>query len=158
MRIIVFSDTHGNFHTMEEIFKRNDSADAFIFLGDGERELNRIRELYPRKRIYNVAGNCDYGSKALNWDMLMVNKVKIIFTHGHNDGVKFSFDMIKEKAKKSEADIVLFGHTHCRYYSYENGLHILNPGSASQPRDFKPKSYAFIDITHAGIMCAHVDL
>ena len=42
---------------------------------------------------------------------------------------------------------------------YEEGIHILNPGSAGQPRDGKPASYAYIDITKdGGIFCSHVDL
>lgn len=32
MRIIVFSDTHGNYSAMHKIFKRNGDADLFIFL------------------------------------------------------------------------------------------------------------------------------
>ena len=40
MRIIVFSDTHGNYSAMHKIFKRNGDADLFIFLGDGERDLD----------------------------------------------------------------------------------------------------------------------
>lgn len=158
MRIIVFSDTHGNFSAMLEIFKRNEDADAFIFLGDGERELDKIRALYPDKKIMNVAGNCDYGSMTPDFDIFMANGRKILFTHGHTIGVKYSLDRLVYKAREIQADIVLFGHTHCRYCGYEDGLHILNPGSASLPRDFKPKGYAFIDIVDSGIMCSHVDL
>ena len=42
MRIVVFSDTHGNFSAMHKIFKRNGNADLFIFLGDGEIELAQL--------------------------------------------------------------------------------------------------------------------
>ena len=57
-------------------------------------------------------------------------------------GVKYSTDRLFYKAKEIGAQIALFGHTHCRYYAYEEGIHILNPGSAGQPRDGKPASYA----------------
>ncbi len=39
MRIIVMSDTHGNFSAIEKIIEKNISADMFIHLGDGERSL-----------------------------------------------------------------------------------------------------------------------
>lgn len=158
MRIIVYSDTHGNFSAHLEIFKQNEKADAFIFLGDGERELDKIRSLYPEKTILNVAGNCDHASMTPCSDIFMANGIKILFTHGHLDRVKYSLDRLFYKAKEIDAKIVLFGHTHCRYYSYEEGIHMLNPGSASQPRDFKGKSYAFIDILDSGIFCSHVEL
>ena len=158
MRIIVYSDTHGNLAAHMEIFKRNEDADAFIFLGDGERELDKMRALYPNKKILHVAGNCDWGSMTPDWDIFMANGVKILFTHGHTAGVKYSLDRLCYRAMEVGAKIVLFGHTHCRYYEYHDGLHILNPGSASLPRDSKGKSYAFIDILDSGIVCNHVDL
>ncbi len=158
MRIIVYSDTHGSFSAHEKIINRNQDAYAFIFLGDGERELDKIRMLYPDKKIVNVAGNCDYASMAPSTDIFMAKGVKILFTHGHGYGVKYSLDRLFYKAKEIDAKIALFGHTHCRHYSYEDGVHILNPGSASSPRDGSRAGYAFIDITDHGIMCSHVDL
>lgn len=50
MRIIVFSDTHGNYSAMHKIFKRNGDADLFIFLGDGERDLDSLRVQYLDKK------------------------------------------------------------------------------------------------------------
>lgn len=158
MRIIVYADTHGDFSAHAEIIERNEDAYAFIFLGDGETELDKIKVLYPEKKIVNVAGNCDYSSLAPTTDILIAKGVKILYTHGHSFGVKYSVDRLYYKAKEIDAKIALFGHTHCRFYSYEDGIHILNPGSASCPRDGNRKGYAFIDITDKGIMCSHVNL
>lgn len=160
LRIIVFSDTHGNYSAMHKIFKRNGDADLFIFLGDGERDLDSLRVQYLDKKIVNVSGNCDFASLTPENDIYMTdNGIKIFFTHGHKWGVKYSTDMLFYKAKEIGAQIALFGHTHCRYYAYEEGVHILNPGSAGAPRDGKPASYAYIDITKdGGIFCSHVDL
>lgn len=158
MRIIVFSDTHGHFSAMHKIFKRNTSADCFIFLGDGLEELMKIRQLYPDKQILCVSGNCDFTEEYLSTDVAVVGGVKIFFTHGHRHDVRFTNAKVRLKGKELGAKIVLYGHTHCRYYEYIDGIHLLNPGSAAQPRDGLPPSYAFIDITPKGIMCAHVDL
>lgn len=47
---------------MHKIFKRNGDADLFIFLGDGERDLDSLRVQYLDKKIVNVSGNCDFAS------------------------------------------------------------------------------------------------
>jgi len=158
LRIIVISDTHRDFGAMLNIFQRNLDAELFIFLGDGEKELDEMRVRFPDKRILNVAGNCDLTSFATGVGVVTVNNVKIIFTHGHSYGVKGGIDGVLKLAKENKAEIVLFGHTHNRFYAYKDGVHILNPGSASNPRDGKKPSYAFIDITKAGIVCNHVDV
>ena len=158
MRIIVFSDTHGNFRVMKEIFEKNQDVSTFIFLGDGERELRQIRKLYPNKKILSVKGNCDFLDDSPLIGTYSYKNIKIIYTHGHRYNAKYSTDNLFYLAKENYAHILCFGHTHCRYYTYTEGVHMLNPGSASQPRDGNPPSYAFIDITNAGIMCSHVDL
>ena len=158
MRIIVFSDTHGHFSAMHKIFKRNSSVEHFIFLGDGLDDLEHIRRLYPEKQILCVSGNCDFGAEYPSADVAVIGGIKIFFTHGHRYDVRFTNAKVRMKAMELGAKIALYGHTHCRYYEYLDGIHMLNPGSASQPRDGLPPSYAFIDITPKGIMCAHVDL
>ena len=72
--------------------------------------------------------------------------------------MKYSLDRLKKLAIENNADIIAFGHTHVRYTNYENGLYVINPGSASCPRDGKSPSYAFIDITDAGIATNIVSL
>lgn len=158
MRLVVFSDTHGNFRAARDIVERNQDVDKFIFLGDGEREIDKLRIVYPEKLILNVAGNCDYNSFTPNSDLYNAGKVKVFFTHGHRLGVKYGVDNLFAKAKEVGAEVALFGHTHERFYEYRDGIHLLNPGSASCPRDGRSPSYAFVDITPSGIMCSHVEL
>ena len=118
MRLVVFSDTHGNFRAAREIVERNENVYTFIFLGDGEREIDKLRIVYPEKMILNVAGNCDYNSFTPNSDLYNAGKVKVLFTHGHRFNVKYGTDMLLAKAKEVGAEIALFGHTHERYYKY----------------------------------------
>ncbi|MCD8095633.1 MAG: metallophosphoesterase [Ruminococcus sp.] len=158
MRLIVFSDTHGSLGAAREIVERNKDARTFIFLGDGEREIDKLRILYPELEILNVSGNCDYGSFTPNSNLYDMGSSRIFYTHGHRFSVKYGVDTLVTKAKEVGADIALFGHTHERYYKYIDGVHVLNPGSASCPRDGSKPSYAFIDITDGGIMCSHVEL
>lgn len=158
MRLIVFSDTHGDFRAAREVVERNMDVYTFLFLGDGEKEIDKLRIVYPEKMILNVAGNCDYNSVSPTSDLYYAGKIKIFYTHGHKFGVKYGPDEVFNMAKRLSAGIALYGHTHERYYEYRDGVHILNPGSAAIPRDGKGPCYAFIDITRDGVMCSHVDL
>lgn len=159
MRIVVFSDTHGNYSAMHKVFMRNGGASLFIFLGDGEKDLERLRIKYLDKKILNVSGNCDGCSLTPESNTYTLpDGRKIFYTHGHKWGVKYSLGKISAKAKEVGAEIVLFGHTHCRFAETHDGVLYLNPGSAGCPRDGKPACYAWIDVTDKGIVYNHVDL
>ena len=157
MRVIVFSDTHGNLAAANKIMESNKVCDHFIFLGDGLDELDVIKAMYPEKNIYSVLGNCDKGPAPTS-DTVEIFKTRIYFTHGHLCSVRDSHDILIRNAREAGATIILYGHTHIRYYKYEDGLYILNPGSAAQPKDGKPPCYAFFDLTPCGISCAHVNV
>lgn len=158
MRIIVVSDTHGNYQALEDIIERNKPVDIIIHLGDGEREMDNIRALYPDMKAYQVAGNCDYMSVEQSEIVVRVGRYRIFACHGHSLGVKSSLEPLKSRAKAYGAKIALYGHTHCRFENYEDGLYIMNPGSASCPRDGKRPSYGFIDITDTGVVTNTVSL
>ncbi len=158
MRAIVFSDSHGNYDAMEKIFERHkDNADVFIFLGDGERELELIEYVYSEKKIYSVAGNCDWGSDKPDYDIISFGGKNLFITHGSRFGVKENLNILKIYARKNNADIVLFGHTHIAMTEYDDGLYLMNPGSCARPREGLP-SYGVLDITEAGIVTYTVNL
>jgi len=150
LRIVCFSDSHGNALVLPKIVLSQTNADAFVFLGDGEREFDELRERFPDKIMRAVRGNCDWGSEKPLVDMLVINRKRIFFAHGHSFNIKMgTADFVKE-AKYNKADIALFGHTHIAMIDYTENLHIMNPGSPAQPRQGNA-SYGFIDITDAGI-------
>ena len=64
-----------------------------------------------------------------------------------------SFVGIKRAAKENNCNIALFGHTHEKYYSYEDGLHLFNPGSIGS--GYGGASYGVINITDKGILLSH---
>ena len=51
-------------------------------------------------------------------------------------------------AREQKAQVLLFGHTHRALTDYEEGLHIMNPGSLSGWQ----ASYGTLDITSQGIV------
>lgn len=158
MRAIVFSDSHGNYDVLEKIMERHlEDAELFIHLGDGEKEAELLSYVYNNKKIIFVAGNCDWGSEKPTYDLADFGGKKIFLTHGADFGVKYALGPAIAEAKKFGADILLYGHTHVAYVGYEDGLHIMNPGSCARPRE-GAKSYGIIDITKAGIHMHTVEI
>ncbi|MBQ8724411.1 MAG: metallophosphoesterase [Oscillospiraceae bacterium] len=159
MRIIVISDTHGRYSALSSVILSNMRADAFIHLGDGEEEYLRLIDNFPSiaPKFYYVKGNCDYGSQRPEFLTLDIAPGhRILATHGHRFGVNYGKAGILDKAKEHRCNIILHGHTHVRCNTYENGIYILNPGSASRPRDGFPPSYAFIDLLPDGTAIANI--
>ena len=152
MRIVVISDSHKNTRVIDEILGSQPDAKAVFFLGDNITDIEDFEFMYPDKRFFAVSGNCDYFSTAPTVGVETISGVKILYTHGHTFGVKYGVERLKESAKQSNCQIVLFGHTHISQTLYEDGLHIVNPGSCSNPRDGIIPTYAVIDITDKGIM------
>lgn len=153
MRIVAMSDSHGDSFALEQVFRKTaGSGNVFVHLGDGERELDMMRLKYPDLDIRHVAGNCDYHSMSPNIEIIFAGDIKVLCTHGHLYGVIYGTEMLRSIARDNGCKAVLFGHTHCRYESYEDGIYLLNPGSCSCPRDYEDPSFGWIDITPSGII------
>lgn len=151
MRVIVISDSHRNTRIIDKILASQPSARHVFFLGDNVADIEDFDVLYPDKIFHTVSGNCDYFSVLPSVGVETVNSAKILYTHGHNFGVKSSIQHLLKTAKENNCQIALYGHTHIANTVYEDGVYIVNPGSCSCPRDGKP-TYAVIDITDKGIM------
>ncbi|MBR4626184.1 MAG: metallophosphoesterase [Ruminococcus sp.] len=160
MRIIVISDSHGNFQNLEKVIMKNTDAQWIFHLGDGELELDRFVIAHPilAPKIIHVAGNCDYDSLSPEIFTLPAIEHKIFAAHGHKYGVAGSLDRIKKAALENGCDIILYGHTHERFMTYEDGLWIMNPGSIAIPRDGQNPSFGNIDISEYGVLMNIADV
>ena len=142
MIFYVFSDSHGYSKNIEAVL-REQLPDELIFLGDGELDLLPIRKKYPDLKIYQVRGNCDLTSSAREMLTIQCGRKKIFACHGHTLGVKSSLDRLISKAFDSEADVVLYGHTHIPHTEYKMAMEILNPGSIG---DVPDPTYGILEI------------
>ena len=64
----------------------------------------------------------------------------------------YGTEQLVQMAKENHCDIALFGHTHCSMCAYTDGVYVMNPGSASCPRDGRDPSYGYVDIVDGGVM------
>ena len=154
MRILVVSDTHGDFHSFKEALDKEKSAEVVIHCGDQNGELEKLRLLYPDKAFFAVKGNCDFASTLPTVETRVIENKKLFFTHGHLYNAKYTLYNLCCAAREAHADILLFGHTHNAIAEYDDGLYIVNPGSLHGYN----ASYAYIDITDKGVMTNIVKL
>ncbi len=153
MRVLVLSDSHKHVANLVEAISREPSAEVVYFLGDGISEMEEMAEIFKDKKFFIILrGNCDYITTTPLNDIRSLGSYKLYASHGAAENVKYSLEGIKKEARSNGCNIALFGHTHQKYYCYEDGLHLFNPGS------IKEGSYGVIDITDNDVLCFHKNL
>lgn len=155
MKIVVLSDTHGNFNAFENVIMSNSDADLFLHLGDGATEYFKIKHIYKQTPIVMVKGNCDSANLDEN-KIFKFDEIKMFACHGHNFNVKQGLDEYIKFAKSSKFNIIAYGHTHKRFIQNDSNLCIINPGSLTLPRSFGP-SYGIIEILNNKVTAKIVD-
>lgn len=151
MKILVISDTHGDINKAEEAIKLNKDIDLIIHLGDYFRDALKLSTMFPDIPFEYIYGNSDFMIENVPAEKLLdVCGKKIFITHGHRYSVKWDYEKLFKKAQEIHADMVLFGHTHCPDIVTRGQSIILNPGSASDPREDSDESYAIIEIEEDG--------
>ncbi len=148
MRILVLSDSHGNYYSARRALMAHSEAQVVVHCGDGARDVEDLRCEFPQRMIISVRGNCDFCTDCPDTQVINIEGKRIFITHGHNYGVKGGLYRLCCAAREQQADIVLFGHTHIPLSVYDEGLYILNPGSVGG----YPGSYGLVDIEESGVV------
>lgn len=131
--VLVISDTHGSRKGIDDMRSLIAENDYLIHLGDGALDVRAEFSAYPDK-VYFCAGNCDYLSILPAEGELHVEQVKILYCHGHTYGVKSGLTRLVFEAKQRGCQLVLYGHTHVAKIDVIDGITLVNPGSARQPK------------------------
>ncbi len=151
MKLLVISDTHGRITPVWELLQKKKDFDLLIHLGDVEEDAHLLAEDAGLDLVV-VPGNMD-GAFDLQSCVqeLQTEAGKILLTHGHIFGVSSSEEQLVAEAKKRGCVGVFYGHTHRSTYQEKDGLVVINPGSASRPRDGNPPSYAIVHTRPEGL-------
>ena len=147
MKLLVLSDSHGREHLIRRVLLMHPKADALLFLGDGISDFLNLSDLLSGKTFLPVKGNNDWASTAPLSQEITFEQVKLFLTHGHAYHVKYGLDSLIRAARNCGAQIVCFGHTHQPLDTYQDGLHIFNPGSICYSG-----TYGQIDLLPGGIL------
>ncbi len=162
LKFLVISDTHGRCDRLRRVLSRHRDADGIFFLGDGLAEFEETVLEGGLPTPVSVRGNCDplaspYGCLRDEELTLTLGGHRILLLHGHTVGVKGGLGGAIALARRREASLLLFGHTHTPLATYlpeeEGGpLWILNPGSLGHPSDGVP-SYGLLALDgHGGVL------
>lgn len=162
-KFVIFSDVHGRADRVRELVSHHRDASAFLFLGDGLRDLDELD--FP---LVAVRGNCDLFSTDTPEELFLdLGGKKILLMHGHRLSVKSGLDRALAYASGRSVDALLFGHTHQPEEAYfpegtelSDGTRLarpmwaFNPGSLGEPRGGKP-SYGLLQIRNGQMLFSH---
>ena len=151
MKILVLSDSHGNFNAIYDIAIK-ENPDLIIHLGDGAKEAEDLGYVVD-KRVISVRGNCDWSSRLEAELIYEAAGKKLFICHGHTFSVKSGMGAVINAAHNHKCDVLLFGHTHQQLYLIDRGMHVLNPGSAGYM-----KQYGIIEISNDNIRISRCSL
>ncbi len=149
MKIVVVADTHKNYKDYKAVVEKNDDADLYIHLGDGEHEFLDVAREFPDKKFIFVQGNCDFGTYKL-MEIVEAGGYKLLCVHGHEYNVQGGLDALINEAKTRGCQVALYGHTHMYRTECIDGVYIMNPGAIDSPRGKNKPSYGIIHIDDAG--------
>ncbi len=149
MRVLILSDSHRNKLNVKKILEEEKNCEALIFCGDGEEDIPNGLNM----KVIKVRGNNDWRSNLPAVETFFIGETKFMVAHGHTFFVKRSLDDIIFTAKQAKAQVLCFGHTHIQYKGYEDGLHIVNPGSCMAYLE-----YAVVEIKDKSILISLLNI
>ena len=148
MKILIFSDSHGNCIEMFMAVKRHE-PDLLLHLGDCVKDAYAISVEFPELPVRYIKGNNDFNTNAPEFDEFVVEGVRFFMTHGHKYYVKSTTANAINAAISRNANVLLYGHTHSPVCVEYEGLHIINPGSVG----FGKKTYAELVVENGAVKC-----
>lgn len=133
-KILVVSDTHRRI-TEVIAFQEKDPHDMLFHLGDLVKDAKTLEKVLHIP-VLCVRGNNDFAEYETPAQIVVpVYGKRFLLTHGHMERVGAGSAGVLALAKEEGANVALFGHTHRRFDRVIDGVHILNPGAVSSPRD-----------------------
>ncbi|MGD9566740.1 MAG: YfcE family phosphodiesterase [Sedimentibacter sp.] len=151
MKILVISDSHNYvLDTQIERIKQHGVFDMLIHCGDKYKDAEKFAAKLNIKIIAQVPGNCDYISDKPLIAQEIIDGKKLIITHGHLHNVKANNELLMKYAKEVNADIVIYGHTHCAQNEIIDNILFFNPGSTIYPKCGK-ESFGILEVTEHNI-------
>jgi len=174
MKIVIFSDSHGDTETMCGVVEK-EKPDMIIHLGDVLVDAEQLNGKYPDIQMITALGSLDSKKEDEEWIKIAeICGKRFIITHGHTL-IKYTFfsdtniyqqtdeDRVTNQANilqcisENNADVFLHGHTHEPYINRvlmpEKVCWIMNPGSIRRMDDaiIKP-TYGILEINESSAL------
>lgn len=142
MKLLVISDSHGNYPQALRAHTLAGPVDYIIHLGDGSEDARLMEELLELP-VLRVAGNCDCDTRVPRELVLDFGECRILLAHGNQYFVKSGLRQLIDKGIAVGARVVLYGHTHQPAIKTAAGMLLVNPGALKQGF---PGSYAIVTL------------
>lgn len=155
MRILIISDSHGETKRFDKAIAALE-PDMIIHLGDIERDVEYLSDVYPEIPLHAVAGNNDPWVRREAEKVIEIENIKIFMTHGHLYGVWDNGFRIAKRAEELGCSVALFGHSHVPCNELYGNVRAFNPGSISRPR-VGEYSVGIMEIENGHVGVCHVD-
>lgn len=145
MKILLISDTHGEWNRTMQVISRHLDIDQYIHLGDVGFSLKRIH------RFMVIRGNHDQNASLPLEKIMECEDHRMLCIHGNlfdeetmkevlaKDDIQSSdllevcmqtlYGKLASYGAKRGCDIVFFGHTHHQVDTIVEGVRLINPGS-----------------------------
>ena len=86
MKALVFSDSHGKSSYIRDAIELHKSnTDIVIFLGDGIKDIERVKNDYPQIAFFIVKGNCDFMSGDYENEKVITLDKKRVHKYNYNE-------------------------------------------------------------------------
>ncbi len=132
VKVIVFSDSHGNYVKIDGILRKEGSCDCIVHCGDGAGDLASA-SLPQSVPVIRVLGNVDL-HRGLDLERLEVATLegrRVMVVHGDLFGVNNDLELLSQEGLRRKADMVFFGHTHVPCYR-QGSPALFNPGTVTR--------------------------
>jgi len=151
VKIGILSDTHNLLHpAVPELLK---GVEVILHAGDiGQFSL--LQKLKGIATVYAVYGNTDGADlRSLLPRNLNVELEGIRFFITHDIGAPERFHAHRQLLPSGgHPDIIVFGHTHRKFFGRIGASQYLNPGSATSPRDSSNASLCILKLSRGKII------
>lgn len=129
LRIGLISDTH-NFLD-PEVLRLFAGVDHILHAGDiGQPRI--LAELEAVAPVTAVLGNTDGGLACRETESVQLGRLRILLHHIVDPHAWWG--SVGERIRRERPQVVVYGHTHRAAWETVDGIHFVNPGSASRPR------------------------
>jgi len=170
MKILIFSDSHGDLKTMCDVAEK-EQPNIIIYLGDGIADAEEVGRRYPDIQMIKNLGNIDIDSQE-DEEWIKYTEIcgkRLMMTHGHtfyteykmtqNGTFEISQDgMAKARLKiikfmdENGIDITLHGHTHEPCLTQSGRGWIMCPGRIGRYTDAINPMYGMLKIRESGAL------
>lgn len=139
-KVLIVSDSHGLTTELIKVKERH-TVDFMVHCGDSELEMDDP----VLKDFYLVGGNCDFDSRYPGEQVLELGELKFFIVHGHLHQVKQNLTVLVNEARKRDATIICYGHTHVAGVTQSENQLFINPGSIFRSKGITEETYAILE-------------